>query len=260
MNINLQSKTALVCGSTQGIGKAIAQQFAECGASVILCARDENKLKKTQSTLTNPTEHSYIVGDFNNPTELLQKISEYTSKQPIHIVVNNSGGPPGGRLIDASVDEFLHATTRLLYTSHQILQLCVPGMKQAEYGRVINVISTSVRQPIDNLGVSNTVRGATSSWAKTLATELAQFKITVNNILPGATATARLESIIERTMQNTNKTYEQVVTDMQKEIPMKRFAKPEEIAFAATFLASEYAAYITGTNITVDGGRTKSLL
>jgi len=258
MNINLKGRTALVCGSTQGIGKAIAFQMASCGARIILCARDEGKLQVVKNNLPG-TEHNIISGDFNKPENLITKVEEFNKVSPIHIVVNNSGGPPSGKIIDATIDEFVNASTRLLYTSHLLVQACVEGMKKENYGRIINIISTSVRQPIDNLGVSNTVRGATASWAKSLATELAPFGVTVNNVLPGATKTARLDAIIERTVVATGKTREQVETDMQKEIPMKRFANPEEIAYAATFLASDYAAYITGINVTVDGGRTKAL-
>jgi 3-oxoacyl-[acyl-carrier protein] reductase len=149
---------------------------------------------------------------------------------------------------------------RLLLSSHEIVKLCLPGMKAQGFGRIINVISTSVRQPLDNLGVSNTIRSATSAWAKTLSREVAEYGVTVNNVLPGATATSRLSSIITNTANRTGRSEDEVRAEMQKEIPMKRFAAPEEIAAGVVFLASEQAAYITGINLTIDGGRTRSLL
>lgn len=262
MNISLEGKRALVCGSTQGIGKAIATEFAHCGASLVLIARDQVTLQAVCNDL--PTikgvQHSYIVADFNKPESVIQALHESSqSMENIDIVVNNSGGPPGGKILDATPADFLLAMNRLLMVSHVLVQEVVEGMKQRTFGRIINIISTSVRQPIDNLGVSNTIRGATASWAKTLATETAAFGITVNNILPGATATARLDAIIKKNMERTGKSREEVTKDMQREIPAGRFAQPEEIAALATFLASDYAGYITGTSIAVDGGRTRAL-
>lgn len=263
MHIDLYSKRALVCGASQGIGLATAQALAECGASVTLLARNIDDLHKALATL-NTTEnqsHDVLSVDFDNRESTIKILSEHISDTGSYdILINNSGGPPSGSLIDAEADEFIKAMNRLLLTGHSILQLLAPSMKAKQWGRVVNIISTSVRQPLQNLGVSNTIRGATSSWAKTLSFELAGFGITVNNVLPGATNTQRLQSIIERTAKNKGKTENEIKSVMAEEIPMKRFAEPNEIANAVAFLSSPLADYITGINLTVDGGRTKSLL
>lgn len=260
MNIRLDGKTALVCGSTQGIGKAIAQQFAAAGAKVVCVARNKASLQETISQLSNPHEHSFLECDFDNPNQVRDVVMHFAQQgNTIDIIVNNSGGPAGGSLALANNEEFHTAMNRLILSAHEILKIALPHMKQQQFGRLINIISTSVKQPIENLGVSNTVRGATASWAKTLATELAPHGITVNNVLPGATATQRLESIIQRTMEKNSTTHDEVERAMVKEIPAGRFAQPEEIAYAATFLASNFASYITGTSLIVDGGRTRAL-
>ena len=256
MNLNIQNKNALVCGSTQGIGKASAIQLAEEGANVTLIASNEEKLKKVLAELPKGN-HNYIVADFSNPTELKQKIE--ASKLNFHILVNNTGGPAGGPVFNAQLDEFERAFTQHLKCNHVLVQALVPFMKEAGYGRVINVISTSVKQPLDGLGVSNTIRGAVANWSKTLANELGQFNITVNNVLPGATGTERLNEIIKNKSAKTGLSIDEVSKNMMNASPAKRFAKPEEIANAIVFLASERASFINGINVPVDGGRTKSL-
>lgn len=257
--LDLRTKNALVCGSTQGIGWAIAQTFALAGANVTLLARNESSLMECVGKLHNEGEqvHSYLVADFDDIAALGRAIQ--TLEQPIHILVNNTGGPAGGALESANLAAFEEAFRRHLLANHTLVQAVLPAMKQAEFGRIINIISTSVKQPLPNLGVSNTIRAAVGNWAKTLATELASSGITVNNVLPGATKTARLESIIAAKAQKTGKSTEEVEAEMRSEIPMKRFATPNEIASAALFLASPLASYITGTNIVVDGGRTGNL-
>ncbi|RBW61357.1 short-chain dehydrogenase [Tenacibaculum sp. E3R01] len=258
MNLNIQNRNALVCGSTQGIGKASAIQLAEEGVNVTLIARNEEKLKKVLDELPNNNQrHAYIVADFSNPKELKEKI-EATSLE-FHILINNTGGPAGGPVFNAQLDEFERAFTQHLKCNHVLAQAIVPFMKKEGYGRVINVISTSVKQPLDGLGVSNTIRGAVASWSKTLANELGQFGITVNNVLPGATGTERLNEIINNKATKTGKTIEEVSEAMKNASPAKRFAKPEEIANAIVFLASDKASFINGINVPVDGGRTKSL-
>ena len=195
MNLNIQNKNALVCGSTQGIGKASAISLATEGVNVTLIARNEEKLKAVLAELPNNNQqHNYIVADFSNPLELKAKIE--ASDLNFHILVNNTGGPAGGPVFNAELDEFERAFTQHLKCNHVLVQALVPFMKEAGFGRVINVISTSVKQPLDGLGVSNTIRGAVASWSKTLANELGQFNITVNNVLPGATGTERLKEII----------------------------------------------------------------
>ncbi|AXG69994.1 NADPH-dependent reductase BacG [Kordia sp. SMS9] len=262
MNLNLQHKNALVCGSTQGIGKAAAKELANLGANVVLTARNEEKLKNVLAELdtTKGQQHNYIVADFQDPNGLREKIEAYISENhPFHILINNTGGPAGGPVFNAKIDEFERAFTQHLKCNHVLVQTLVGGMKEAGYGRIINVISTSVKQPLDGLGVSNTIRGAVANWSKTLANELGQFGITVNNVLPGATATERLSEIIKNKAAKTGKTIDEVSEAMKNSVPAKRFAQPKEIANAIAFLASEAASYINGINVPVDGGRTKSL-
>ncbi len=260
MNLNLNNKNALVCGSTAGIGKATAMALANEGANVTLIARNEEKLKQVLSELSSNGTHNYIVADFSNPEELKAKVSEYIkTNNGFHILVNNTGGPKGGPVFSADLDEFESAFTQHLKCNHVLAQTVVPFMKTEGYGRIINVISTSVKQPLDGLGVSNTIRGAVANWSKTLANELGGFGITVNNVLPGATGTERLTEIIKNKSAKTGNTEEEAANAMKNAVPARRFAKPEELADAITFLASERASYINGINLPVDGGRTKSL-
>ncbi|WP_179374474.1 SDR family oxidoreductase [Winogradskyella wichelsiae] len=260
MNLELNNKYALVCGSTAGIGKATAMALAAEGVQVTLVARNEDKLKATLAELPKQNQYDYIVADFLNPEDLKAKVSNYIIKNHgFHILVNNTGGPAGGPIFSAEINEFESAFTQHLKCNHVLAQTVVPFMKTEGYGRIINVISTSVKQPLDGLGVSNTIRGAVASWSKTLANELGQFGITVNNVLPGATGTDRLAEIIKNKAAKSGKTEEESATAMKSTVPAKRFAKPEELADAITFLASERAAYINGINLPVDGGRTKSL-
>ncbi|MDX5480813.1 MAG: SDR family oxidoreductase [Hymenobacteraceae bacterium] len=262
MNLDLTHKRALVCGSTQGIGKAIAIELAKLGASITLLARNEEKLLAVAEELDTEQgqQHEYVVADFSEPYELNIKVKAYLKKQPmVHILVNNTGGPPGGPITEAISDEFLSAFNQHLIANHLLAKAVIPSMKEAQYGRVINVISTSVKQPLQGLGVSNTIRGAVASWAKTMANELGQYGITVNNVLPGATRTNRLESIIENKAQKSGTDTDAVEDAMMAEIPARRFAEPEEVAAAAAFLATPAAAYINGVNIPVDGGRTGCL-
>lgn len=260
--MKLKGKTALVSGSTQGIGKAVALKLAEMGAKVVLLARNEEKLKAVLKELSTEAQqnHEYLAADFANPSELKQKIETYLSSGSlIDILVNNTGGPKAGLAIDADISEFLAAFNQHLICNHILVQALVPGMKQLGGGRIINVISTSVKQPLPGLGVSNTIRGAVGNWSKTLANELGQFNITVNNVLPGATNTTRLQEIASNKSTKTGDSVDAIFEEMADESPMKRIAQPEEIAAAIVFLASPDASYINGINIPVDGGRTKSL-
>lgn len=262
MHIELNGKRAFVSGATQGIGKEIAIQLAKAGASVTICARNEAALKQTINELdkSQHQEHSYLCADFSKPNELKKLLEAYTRNFPIvNIIVNNTGGPAPGNIISAQSEDFLNAFQMHLISFHIIVQNFLPSMIKSQYGRIINIISTSVKQPLPNLGVSNTIRAAVANWSKTLASEVAQYGITVNNILPGATKTQRLEQIIQQRAQRNNLSIEQVEHEMKSEIPMRRFGLPEEAAYLATFLASPYAAYITGVNIPVDGGRTSCL-
>jgi len=258
MDIDLKSKTALVCGSTQGIGKAVAIELATLGASVVLVARDRNKLNevKTELDTSKGQEHHYIKADFTLPNELKLKVEEYLEEHsPVDILINNTGGPSAGQAIDASPKEFKQAFSNHVICNQVLVQTVVDGMKEAKTGRIINIISTSVKEPIAGLGVSNTIRGAVASWAKTLARELGPFGITVNNVLPGFTDTVRLQSLLKGKAERLEKSEQEVIDDSVAMIPAGRFAEPEEIANAVAFLASPAASYISGTNLPVDGGR-----
>ncbi|MBK5285197.1 MAG: SDR family oxidoreductase [Bacteroidia bacterium] len=261
MNISLENKRAIVCGSTQGIGKAAAFELASLGATVTLIARNEEELKKTYTELpgTYSQKHEYICADFSRPDELKMKVDKYVSGKTIHILINNTGGPKGGPITEAKPEEFTATFSQHLVCNHILVQAVLGGMKKDKYGRIINIISTSVKQPIKGLGVSNTIRAAVANWAKTLAGEVARYGITVNNILPGSTDTQRLHSLFEAKAQRERKTVDTIKNEWLCEIPMERFASPEEIANAIAFLASPAASYITGINLPVDGGRTGNL-
>lgn len=261
MNLDLQGKRALIGGSTQGIGKASAIELAQLGAIITLLARNEQSLKETLSELPTPfgQVHNYLVADFNSPDQLKNVVQQFVEKNTVHILINNTGGPPAGQAIDATPEEFIKAFTAHLICNQVLTQAVVDGMKQSGYGRVINIISTSVKIPIKGLGVSNTTRGAVANWAKTIATELAPYGITVNNVLPGTTMTGRLDSIIKTKAEKSKRTYEEVKNEMIAEVPAGRISEPYEVAAAVAFLASPAAAYITGINVPVDGGRTGSL-
>lgn len=262
MNINLIGKNAIVCGATKGIGNASAILLAQLGANVTMVSRNESLLSRIIRDLdsTQGQNHDYIAADFSKPELLREKIQQKVNEPKVyHILVNNTGGPPAGLAVDAELHEYTAAFTNHLLCNQVLVQAVVDGMRASGCGRIINVISTSVKAPLKGLGVSNTIRAAVANWAKTLSMELAQYNITVNNVLPGATATDRLKQIIESKSIKQNQSIEHVSQEMTDEIPMKRFATPQEIAYAIAFLCSEYAAYITGINLPVDGGRTPNL-
>ncbi|HRX93735.1 MAG TPA: SDR family oxidoreductase [Chitinophagaceae bacterium] len=261
MNLSLKGKNALVCGSTQGIGLAIAEELALLGAGCTLLARNEESLKEAVQKLnvSQGQTHQYLVADFSSPDDLKKIIDEYAGKNIIHILINNSGGPPAGPIIEATEEAFLNAFNQHLICNHILTKAVVPSMKKEKYGRIVNIISTSVKIPLNNLGVSNTVRGAVASWAKTMANELGQFNITVNNVLPGFTKTQRLSTLIELNAKKNNTSMDSIETDMQKEVPMKRFAEASEVAAVAAFLSTPAASYVNGVSIPVDGGRTGSI-
>lgn len=262
MNIDLTGLNALVCGSTSGIGKEVALLMAQSGANVTLMARDKNRLEATVNELHRGQHqcHGTLCADFSDPASLRGVIGSHMAGGNVfHILVNNTGGPAAGKAIDSPTDAFIAAFSAHLICNQILVQATVPGMKSASQGRIINIISTSVKQPLPGLGVSNTVRGAVANWAKTLSVELAPFGITVNNVLPGATETGRLKSIVDGKAQRTGRAKEEVSAEMLAEIPLGRFAQPWEVAAAVVFLASPMAAYINGVNLPVDGGRTGCL-
>ena len=261
MNLNLKGKNALVCGSTQGIGKACAEVLAGLGANITLCARNEDKLKLVCKNLDTSFGqiHDYIICNFSDSNTIDVALPKLLEKKKIHILINNTGGPPGGEIVKASEEEFLQAFNNHLICNHKLVGYVLKGMKEDQYGRIINIISTSVKIPLKGLGVSNTIRGAVANWSKTLSNEVAQYQVTVNNVLPGATKTERLSSIIENKARKQNLNRKDVENQMMNQVPMQRFAEAEEIANAVGFLASPAASYITGINVPVDGGRTGSL-
>jgi len=262
MNLDLTGKTAMVCGSTQGIGKASAIELALLGANCILVARNEETLKETIKDLdvSKGQKHQFLAVDFQSPKILKDKVDSHVATHGnVHILVNNTGGPPSGLIQNAKVDEFIQAFNNHLVCNHILVQALIEGMKKEQYGRIINIISTSVKMPLKNLGVSNTIRAAVANWSKTLSNEVASYGITVNNVLPGATLTGRLNAIIENKSKNTGESLNEIKNEMESEIPLGRFAEPSEIANAVAFLASPAASYITGINVPVDGGRTGCL-
>jgi len=261
LSLDLTGKTALIGGSTQGIGLASAQALASLGARCVLISRNEEKLKEAVKILDTKhgQNHSYLVADYSNPEQVSNVVSAFVKENTIHILVNNSGGPAGGPVMKAKPEEFLMAFNQHLICNHIVTLLVAEGMKREGYGRIVNIISTSVKIPLKDLGVSNTIRGAVASWAKTMANELGQFGITVNNVLPGATSTERLAAIISNKSAKTGKTPEEVEREMMEEVPARRFGKPDEIAAMVAFLASPAAAYVNGVSIPVDGGRTGSM-
>ncbi|MEQ9616991.1 MAG: SDR family oxidoreductase [Phycisphaerales bacterium] len=259
MNIDLTGKRAMVCGSTAGIGLACAHELAALGASLTLVARNADKLAAVLETLP-AGDHTHVTADFSDPTAVKNAANEALERAGTHhILINNTGGPPGGRAIDADPDEFLKAFNAHLVNNQHLAKALVPGMREAKYGRIINIISTSVKAPIPGLGVSNTIRGAVASWAKTLASELGPDGITVNNVLPGFTDTDRLGELFGAKAKKLGTTQDQVLAQAIESIPLRRLAEPAETAYAVAFLASPSAAYISGINLPVDGGRLQTL-
>lgn len=261
MNLSLEGKDAIICGSTQGIGLAIAEELALLGANCTLVARNKEALKVAVHTLDIALrqQHGWLVADFSKPDEVKKVIEAHVAKTPVHILINNTGGPPGGPITEATEEAFLNTFNQHLICNHILAKAAIPSMKKASYGRIINIISTSVKIPLKNLGVSNTIRGAVASWAKTMANELGQFNITVNNVLPGFTSTQRLTTLIDSIAKKGNVLVGTVEKNMLEEVPMKRFADASEVAAVAAFLASPAASYVNGVSIPVDGGRTGSI-
>jgi len=260
--LNLKGRIALVGGSTQGIGKAIAIELSKLGATIILAARNKGKLTNVLGELENSASqnHTIMVADYSNPDEVHDAIKKVIQDYPtIHIIINNTGGPASGTALDATLNQYLSAFKQHLLVNQILFQATSEGMKKEGYGRFINILSTSVKQPINNLGVSNTVRGAVAQWAKTLANELGSYGITVNNILPGMTRTGRLSSILSTRSEKSGRSIEEEEELMLKTVPANRFAKAEEIAYAVAFLASPAGSYINGINLPINGGRIGGL-
>lgn len=262
MDLDLTGQHALVCGGTEGIGRAAAHLLAAHGADVTLLARSRAGLEAAVAALPcrpGGQSHAWIEADMSDLSTLGAKVEASANARAITILVHNSGGPPGGPAHQADLAEFDSAFRQHVLAGQTLLRAVLPGMRRARTGRVINVISTSVKEPIRGLGVSNTIRAAVAGWAKTLATELGPFGITVNNVLPGYTRTRRLEQIIEDRMRIHGKLRDEIEQSMLASVPAGRFAEPAEVAAAIMFLASPSAAFVNGVNLPVDGGRTLSL-
>lgn len=261
MDCTLENKYALVGGGSRGIGKAAAMELASLGATVTLVSRSEDQLKQAVKDL--PTDHkqkhAFLVGDFSKTAELNQKLQLLLEPQTFHIYVNNTGGPAGGPITEAEGQAFLDAFQQHIGTAQMIATSLLPKMKKAGYGRIINIISTSVKEPIPGLGVSNTIRAAMGNWAKTWSQEVGSYGITVNNVLPGYTKTDRLENIVRKKAAQGTTTTDEVRIQMKRNVPLRRFGEAHEVGAAVAFLASPAASYINGINLPVDGGRTRSL-
>ena len=261
MDLDLGGRHALVCGGSVGIGRAAAIELAALGANVTLLARREDALRDAVAGLANTgnQQHGYLVADMADADALHARVAELAASRPLHILVNNTGGPPGGAAHSADVSAFLDAFNKHLVANHTLLQAVLPGMRSAGWGRIVNVISTSVYEPIPNLGVSNTIRGAVASWAKTLSRELGGDGITVNNVLPGYTRTQRLDQILADRSNATGKSQDDIASAMLATVPVGRFAEAHETGGVIAFLCSNAAAYINGQSIAVDGGRMQSI-
>lgn len=261
MDLDLSGRHALVCGASEGIGAAAAHELALLGAEVTVLARRADVLAAVSAALPRPSgqQHRHLAVDMDDTAGLAEAVAALVRDHPVHILVNNTAGPPGGAAAEAADEAYLATFRRHLIGGQTMLRAVLPGMRQAGYGRLVNVISTSVKEPIPNLGVSNTVRGAVAAWAKTLASELAADGITVNNVLPGFTDTGRLSSLIAANAAKGGTSEQEVAKVMLATVPAGRFARAEETAAAIAFLCSPAAAFINGVNLPVDGGRTRSL-
>lgn len=262
MDMDFSGKTAVVCGSTRGIGRAVAMEFARLGANVVLLARNEAQLNNVIREMHQSPrqDHKYLVVDFNDTAYLQNKLQDFMNDEPsVDILVNNTGGPPGGPLLDARPDAFRQAFENHLVCNQILVQTFAPQMKKQASGRIINIISTSVKEPIPGLGVSNTIRGAVANWAKTMAMELTPYGITVNNVLPGPTDTQRLNDLLSDKARQEQRDFEVVKQETIDQTLIKRLIEPGEVAAAVVYLASASAAAVSGINIPVDGGKTKSL-
>ena len=261
MKLDLRGRHALVCGGSEGIGRAAAFELAQLGADVTLLARRVDALQAAVADLQNngAQRHGHVLADVARTDALRESVATLVADRPVHILINNTGGPPGGPAHTAGIEAYLDAFNKHLAANHTLLQAVLPGMRAARWGRIVNVISTSVYEPIVNLGVSNTIRGAVASWAKTLSRELGADGVTVNNVLPGYTRTQRLDQILADRSHASGKPQDEIANAMLASVPVGRFAEASEIGGVIAFLCTDAAAYVNGQSIAVDGGRMQSI-
>lgn len=261
MNTDLRGRHALVCGGSEGIGRAAAEALAIAGADVTVLARRPEKLAEVVAALPRRADqhHGHVAVDVSDTAALRAALATLVAAQPVHVLVNNTAGPPGGPAHGADPEQFVAVFRQHLVAGQVLVQAVLPGMRAAGFGRIVNVVSTSVKEPIANLGVSNTIRGAVAAWAKTLSRELAADGITVNNVLPGYTRTQRLDQILRERAAASGKSTDDIAKGMLAAVPAGRFAEPAEVAAAIAFFASPAAGYVNGTSLAVDGGRMQSI-
>ncbi|MEO6721701.1 MAG: SDR family oxidoreductase [Ferruginibacter sp.] len=261
MEVSLKGRKALVGGGSRGLGKAIAMQLAESGATVTIMARNEEKLKALVATLPTPfgQQHNYLAIDFTDLEKFKSIVATYFQNHQIDILINNTNGPSAGGALDKNVDDYQQAFDLLFKTTVFLTMEAIPGMRNRNYGRIINLASISVKEPLQNLVLSNSIRSAVVTWAKTLSLELAVSGITVNNILTGYFDTERLNEIYGTQATSKGINVEEYKNMMKTNIPARRFGEPAEFGYLVAFLASANAAYITGANIPIDGGLLKSI-
>jgi 3-oxoacyl-[acyl-carrier protein] reductase len=263
MDLGLKTKVALVTAASRGLGRAVAEELAAEGASVIICARNEETINRTANeiALSTGAELLAVAADVSKPEEVARLVQSGVERfGHIDILVTNAGGPPAGPFESFSLEQWEAATRLLLHSAVELARHVLPGMKERRWGRILNITSIAVKQPVDNLILSNSLRAAVTGFARTLANEVASFGITVNNIMPGYTRTERVEELARMMAEKEGITPAEFVARWEKEIPMRRIGTPREFAALAAFLVSERASYITGTSIPVDGGWIKALM
>ncbi|GAB3421796.1 SDR family oxidoreductase [Niabella aquatica] len=261
MIISLQNKKALVGGASQGLGKAVAVQLAASGASVTIMARNEAKLQQVISELSasEGQQHDYLVVDFSDFESFKIKMDDFFSNHAVDILVNNTNGPKAGTVSEQKETDYQSAFSLLFQTVQYTTSLAVKGMKENRCGRIINLTSRTVKEPADNLALSNIIRAAVVAWGKTISRDVGKYNITVNNILTGNFDTERLNELFSLQAKAQNTSIEAITKTAEADIPLQRLGRPEELANLVTFLASEQASYITGASIPVDGGLLKSI-
>ncbi|HSQ23800.1 MAG TPA: SDR family oxidoreductase [Pyrinomonadaceae bacterium] len=263
MDLGLSNKVALVAAASRGLGRAVAEELAAEGASLIICSRKPETIERVADEIKNAAgvEVLGVAADVSNSDEvarLVQSASERFGR--IDILVTNAGGPPAGQFESFTLEQWEDATRLLLHSAVELARHVLPGMKERHWGRILNITSIAVKQPVDNLILSNSLRAAVTGFARTLANEVASFGVTVNNIMPGYTRTERVEELARMMSEKQGITPAEFVARWEKEIPMRRIGEPREFAALAAFLVSERASYITGTSIPVDGGWIKALM